>query len=419
MKAHQTTWTPDIAHKMKGKIDPKPQYQRGSVWTRKQKQLLMDSILRGMDIPKLYLRTIGDGVNGTYDFEVVDGQQRLRAIWEFFDGEYPLSKDSELTLAGVDLGGQRYADMPPDAWIELGRYPLTVVELEAADDEVEEMFVRLQNGTTLRAAEIRNAMPGNMKFFVRDLAEHPFFPSCRFTNTRRDYDHVAAQMTQLELAGEPTDVKNTRLELMYRDHQDFDPKSDKARKVRRVLDYLAAMYPAKNPFLEKYNAVALYLVISHLMENFHVAGREAELATWFEAFEGLRLADREKPDDERNPALISYQERTSHATDSVDSLRFRMDTLLESLHRAIPDLAPLDPQRSFTDAQRKVIWLRDGKLCQVRTHCHGTECDWDNWHADHKIPWSKGGTTTVENGQVCCPACNLAKGATLSGPIPA
>jgi hypothetical protein len=279
---------------------------------------------------------------------------------------------------------------------------------------VEEMFVRLQNGTTLRAAEIRNAMPGNMKLFVRDLADHPFFLSCKFSNNRRDYDHVAAQMTRLELAGEPTDVKNTSLEAMYRQEQDFDPSSEKARKIQRVLNYLAAMFPTKNPFLEKYNAVALYLVISNLQENFHVAERHAELADWFEKFEALRLADREKPDDERDPALVSYQERTSHATDSVDSLRFRMDTLLERLHSTIPNLAPLDPQRSFSDAQRKVIWLRDGKRCQVSRQCDGIECDWDNWHADHKVPWSKAGLTTVENGQVCCPVCNLAKGATVS-----
>ncbi len=45
MKPTPLTWTPDIAHKMESRVDPKPQYQRGSVWTRKQKQLLMDSIL--------------------------------------------------------------------------------------------------------------------------------------------------------------------------------------------------------------------------------------------------------------------------------------------------------------------------------------------------------------------------------------
>ena len=152
------------------------------------------------------------------------------------------------------------------------------------------------------------------------------------------------------------------------------------------------------------------------MENFHITGREAELAGWFEAFEQRRLEDREKPEDERDPALISYQERTSHATDGVDSLRFRMDTLLESLHSVVPDLMPLDTRRSFTDAQRKVIWLRDRKCCQVQLRCGGAECDWENWHADHKTPWARGGTTTVDNGQVCCPACNLAKGSSLPDP---
>ncbi len=419
MKINAQTWTPELAHKMKTRVDPKPQYQRGSVWTRKQKQLLIDSILRGMDIPKIYLRELDPKAGADYEFEVVDGQQRLRAIWEFFDGEYPLAKDGGLELDGEKLDGRRYDKLPSRAWLELGRYQLSVVELVATDDEVEEMFVRLQNGTTLRAAEIRNAMPGQMKHFVRVLAEHVFFKRCRFSNKRRDFDHVAAQMTCLELEGEPADVKNTRLEAMYRANEGFDDKSTKAKKVRRVLDFLAEMFPAKSPLLEKYNAVALYLVVSHLVENFHLAGRAGQLADWFEAFEQRRLADRDLPEDQRDPALVRYQERTSHATDGVDSLRFRMDTLLQDLHATIPDLAPLDAQRQFTDAQRKVIWLRDGKRCQVRTHCDGVECDWDNWHADHVIPWSKGGMTTVKNGQVCCPPCNLAKGASTPAPTTA
>ena len=52
MKANQTPWTPEIAHKMKSKIDPAPQYQRGSFWTRKQKQLLIDSIFRGTAVAR-------------------------------------------------------------------------------------------------------------------------------------------------------------------------------------------------------------------------------------------------------------------------------------------------------------------------------------------------------------------------------
>jgi len=58
------------------RIDPTPDYQRPPAWTRKQKQLLIDSILREYDIPKMYWRSINrdDGVK----FEVIDGQQRLR-----------------------------------------------------------------------------------------------------------------------------------------------------------------------------------------------------------------------------------------------------------------------------------------------------------------------------------------------------
>ena len=45
----------------KGKIDPKPAYQRGAVWSLEKKQLLIDSLLRGYDIPKFYLRMLNTG----------------------------------------------------------------------------------------------------------------------------------------------------------------------------------------------------------------------------------------------------------------------------------------------------------------------------------------------------------------------
>ena len=51
------------------KIDPKPAYQRGPVWSLNQKQLFIDSILRGFDIPKLYLRRIN---KHPYEYESWD-----------------------------------------------------------------------------------------------------------------------------------------------------------------------------------------------------------------------------------------------------------------------------------------------------------------------------------------------------------
>ena len=45
---------------------------------------------------------------------------------------------------------------------------------------------------------------------ISDLAEHQFFASCSFTNARYTFDHLTAQMSLIELVGEPANVKNAR-----------------------------------------------------------------------------------------------------------------------------------------------------------------------------------------------------------------
>ena len=58
------------------------------------------------------------------------------------------------------------------------------------EDEVRDMFPRLRNGTTLKAPEKRNAMTRTMRDFVKDVAGHPFFGNCRFSNSRFAFDGV-------------------------------------------------------------------------------------------------------------------------------------------------------------------------------------------------------------------------------------
>lgn len=392
------------------KINVRPHYQRGPVWSRPQKQLLVDSIFRDMDIPKIYLH---EAVDGVYDEDVVDGQQRLLAIWEFFANEFPLSDESD-PVGGEVISKRRFKDLSEDLKDAFEAYELSVVILrQATDEDVEEMFLRLQNGTTLNAAEKRNAMPGNMKQFVRDLATHPFFERCGFTNQRYAFDHVAAQSVAIELNGGITNIKNTDLRKMYEDNKGFDLSGSKARKVRRVLDSLAKAFPEKTPELKKFNAISMYVLFSDLLENFVIKGREEEIGDWFIEFEQWRRQDDEKPVDERDPELVAYQERTSHATDSKDSLEYRHSLLLRHLHQSLPNFVPLDGRRIYTEEQRLAIFRRDNGVCQVRLRCDGKKCEWGHWHADHRIPWSVGGSTTVENGQVTCPDCNLAKQATI------
>lgn len=60
--------------------------------------------------------------------------------------------------------------------------------------------------------------------------------------------------------------------------------------------------------------------------------------------------------------------------------------------------------RIFNRQQRQELFIRAKGLCQ---QCHTPLPK--GWHADHIIPYSKGGETTLENGQALCPKCNLTK----------
>ena len=61
-------------------------YQREEVWSEKEKQYLIDSIVRKLPIPQIFIRVKSD-----VELEIVDGQQRLTSIWEFLDNKFPLS----------------------------------------------------------------------------------------------------------------------------------------------------------------------------------------------------------------------------------------------------------------------------------------------------------------------------------------
>src|SRR3954451_3981645 len=94
MKVETEIWTVQDYLDHKSEINPKPQYQRGEVWKLPEKQLLIDSILNGFDIPKIYLNKITSGHQ--YQYDVADGQQRLIAIWNFCENEYQLGVNSRL-----------------------------------------------------------------------------------------------------------------------------------------------------------------------------------------------------------------------------------------------------------------------------------------------------------------------------------
>ncbi|MGI9461917.1 MAG: HNH endonuclease family protein [Alphaproteobacteria bacterium] len=391
------------------RINTKPDYQRPPVWNNSQKKLLIDTILWGYDIPKIYWRQPDMSKE---EYEVVDGQQRLRAIWSYFDGKYALPDNAD-NIDGVSVAGLKYKDLPDKLKLKINTYNIDIVTMQDSDDaECREMFLRLQNGTSLKAQEVRNAKSGNMRNFIKDLIKHEFFSRLPFKDVRYTFDSIAAQIICLEMEGKPTNIKKKNLDDMYDDNKNFDLNGEIAKSVKRNLNYLANMFSKKSPELEKYNIIALYCVLMELQyEEFVLKDILDKLYNWFIFFEKERRDQHKLHEDEADVEWANYQISIGSSTDSSISIQHRTDFMLRHLHNYFPNLKRKDKNRIFSYSQRITIFRRDKETCQIKKTCNGEKLNWDNWHCDHKIAYSNGGETTVENGQVACVVCNQAKSA--------
>jgi hypothetical protein len=162
-------------------VNLRPEYQRRSRWTNKQKSLLIESFLLNIPVPPIFLFE-GDFAR----YEVMDGQQRLIAIKEFFSNQVKLSSLSVLS----PLNGRTYAGLPPRTKRTLERASLSAIVLlkesraslrEANSERVLELrkfvFERLNTGgKQLNAQEIRNAIySSEFNDLIIRLARQPLF----------------------------------------------------------------------------------------------------------------------------------------------------------------------------------------------------------------------------------------------------
>jgi hypothetical protein len=182
MKRRVENWSVEQLHKARTRISF-PEYQRQpNLWSIDKKQLLIDSILCDIDIPKLYFNKAKEG-----ELEVVDGQQRLWAIWEFIDDVYPYKTGTK---------SQNFSDLPPEQQKTIRNYAIQISVFEdAGDDYLRELFIRLQLGLLLVTGEKLHAATGTMKEFVFDkMAAHNFIRHVKIPKRRYARETLCAQI---------------------------------------------------------------------------------------------------------------------------------------------------------------------------------------------------------------------------------
>ena len=230
----------DKVYKRRDRYDI-PDWQREKVWAKDRKQKLIDSILRGWRLPKLYFLLTSDEPE---EFEVVDGQQRLLAIWEFFDNELALSPDSDSVTGGARL----YRDLPDQLSDRFDDYEIDYDQIEDANDEdLKEFFQRLQEGLPLTSSERLNSVHSKLRDFCRKLSGHRFFTHKTSVSPRRyAYFDIVAKVAALEIEDLTVGLRYDDLKAVFEAQKAFSDTSRVANRLREALDTLDVIFRDKD-----------------------------------------------------------------------------------------------------------------------------------------------------------------------------
>lgn len=254
-------------------IDMDPPYQRRpGIWSPADKALLIDTMINEYDMPKLYLADFSYSASPlnakSLQYAVIDGKQRLEAIFDFFDNKISLAKaflyseDPSLRLDGLT-----YKDLKsnyPEVSAKFENFNLAIMTVITDEEgKINELFVRLNRNKSLTGAEIRNAMPGVVPGLIRALAEHEFFKSrIRFATARSQDKNAAGKLLLVEFRGGLTDTKKQQIDGLVEDALRADAEEDDferaAERVRAGLDRMCEAFVPRDPLLSSQGPVTLY-----------------------------------------------------------------------------------------------------------------------------------------------------------------
>jgi hypothetical protein len=335
----------------KDDIDLSPPYQRsGGLWAPAQRGYLIDSILNEYDIPKIYLADFtifNSPLNMSRKaYSVIDGRQRLEAIFSFREDLFGLNDDFVLfSDPKTPLGGIKYSDLVnkypkiADRFREFNLHVMSVI----TDDEakINDLFVRLNSSKPLTGAEIRNAMTGLVPKIVRELVSLPFFVKCiKFSSNRGEDKNTAAKILLLEYRGKFVDTKKIHLDRFVDEGvRTGNPDLERVgSRVRKVLSQMRRVFQNKDVLLSSQGSVPLFYWF------IRTYGAESDIREFLASFESERKENRrcaEETPERADQQLLSF-ELLSRSVNDQASYNKRFEILCQKYaeFRKEPDKAP-------------------------------------------------------------------------------
>lgn len=246
-------------------------FQRRSVWSPKARSYLIDTIIRGKPIPKIYMRQDINPKTRRVTREIVDGQQRLRTVLSFLEDGFPILK-----VHNEECGGKRFSELEEETQREILMYEFSVDLLQDIPDQgVYDIFARLNTySVTLNAQELRNAkFFGEFKTTVYTLSSEfmTFWQINGIFSDRNILRMAEAEFVSELLIAMSVGIRERSKRLIdnfYEDHDDeFAHRETLVKRFREAMDTIGGIMGtdlAASKFSEPRLLYPLFCSVYHL-----------------------------------------------------------------------------------------------------------------------------------------------------------
>ena len=329
-----------------GRLDIRPPYQREFIYKDKQRDAVIDTIIRDYPLNVMYW-----AVQDADAFEVIDGQQRTISICQFVDGDFAFRD-------------RYFHNLQVDEQERILNYELMVYLCSGSDSEKLEWFRTINiAGEKLTDQEMRNAVYSGS--WVTDAKKYFSKNGCPAYGIGSDY-----------LSGSPI-------------RQDYLETAIKWLNNGDVENYMATHQ-------HKPNAIELWLhfqtVIAWIAATFPAYRKEMKTVPWGELYSHSASL-------ELDPVKLETQVADLMANEDVTNKRGIYEYVIDGREKVLNI-------RSFSPNQRREAYERQKGICAVcRKHF-----EFDAMEADHITPWRAGGKTEASNCNMLCLQDNRTKG---------
>ena len=266
-----------------GRLELRPDFQRREVWSAPAKIMLMDSILRDIPMPKIFLaNTIRDG--STYRV-VIDGQQRINAILDYLSDRFALDDP----YVG-NKKGKKFSELDEDYQNRFLSYQIDFNEAtNPKEKEVRDVYARVNKYTVpLNKQELRRAdFPGAFLDLAEELAVHEYFDDVGIFSAanRRRYADVEYVSELLAAMIDGIQDKKATLDNFYIRYSKWEKNHKKEIATRfsnvlREMEFIfnEALDISKTRFRQRLDLYTLFLVLDEFVSDGRtVKGKDIDL----------------------------------------------------------------------------------------------------------------------------------------------